>query len=259
MYQRVPVKVAAEWDTREVGNVQVDYVAHCGRSTGGEYVHTISAVDIASGWWEGVAIARRSQQATEQGVEKIRQRAPFRIKELHPDNDSGLLNELLWRYCRHWRIRLSRSRPYRKNDNAWVEQKNWTHVRKVVGYGRYDNAEELAVMNQLYEVSRLFQNFFQPVMKLQRKQRIGGRIQRLYDVPQTPYERLVASGQLNKHASRELRTVYESLNPAELHRQLRALREQLFDLADRKLPVVMRPKHRGPGLVFGRQKNRGLA
>ena len=259
MYQRVPVKVAAEWDTREVGNVQVDYVAHCGRSNSGEYVHTISAVDIASGWWEGVAIARRSQQATEQGLEQIRQRAPFRIKELHPDNDSGLLNDLLWRYCRHWRIRLSRSRPYRKNDNAWVEQKNWTHVRKVVGYGRYDSAEEVAVMNQLYEVSRLFQNFFQPVMKLQGKQRIGGRIQRSYDVPQTPYERLVASGQLKKRALRELRGLYESLNPAELHRRLRALRDQLFDLAERKLPVVMRPKHRGPGLEFGRHKNRGLA
>jgi hypothetical protein len=259
MYQRVPVKVAAEWDTREVGNVQVDYVAHCGRSTGGEYVHTVSAVDIASGWWEGVAIARRSQQATEQGVEQIRQRAPFRIKELHPDNDSGLLNELLWRFCRHWRIRLSRSRPYRKNDNAWVEQKNWTHVRKVVGYGRYDSPAELELINQIYEVSRLFQNFFQPVIKLQCKQRMGGRIQRWYDLPQTPYERLTASGQLKKHALRQLRAVYESLNPAELHRRLMALREQLFDLADRKLPVVMRPKHRAPGLVFGRQKNRGLA
>jgi len=259
MYQRVPVKVAAEWDTQEVGNVQVDYVAHCGRSTGGEYVHTISAVDIASGWWEGIAIARRSQQATELGVEQIRQRTPFRIKELHPDNDSGLLNELLWRYCRHWRIRLSRSRPYRKNDNAWVEQKNWTHVRKVVGYGRYESPAELELMNQIYELSRLFQNFFQPVMKLQRKQRIGGHIQRFYDTPQTPYERLVASGQLKKHALRELFAVYESLNPAELHRRLRALREQLFDLADRKLPVVIRPKHRGPGLLFGRQKNRGFA
>src|SRR5689334_2013508 len=101
-------------------------------------------------------------------------------------------------------------------------------------------------MNELYQLSRLFQNFFQPVMKLQRKQRMSGRIQRLYDVPQTPYERLVASGQLKKHVLRELRAVYESLNPAELHRRLRALREQLFDLANRKQPVVMRPKHRVP-------------
>ncbi len=259
IYQRVPVKVSWEWDTREVGNVQVDYVAHCGRSTGGEYAHTISAVDIATGWWEGVAICRRSQLATEQGVEQIRQRTPFRIRELHPDNDSGLLNDLLWRYCRRWRIRLSRSRPYRKNDNAWVEQKNWTHVRKVVGYSRYDNPAEVALMNQIYEVSRLFQNFFQPLIKLQHKHRLGGHVQRLYDAPQTPYERLIASGQLNSSALRELRALYESLNPAELHRRLTALREELFDLTARKLPVVMRRQHRGPGLVLGRQKSRGLA
>jgi len=241
------------------GQRATGYVAHCGRSTGGEYVHTISAVDIASGWWEGVAIARRSQQATEQGVEQIRLRTPFRIKELHPDNDSGLLNDLLWRYCRHWRIRLSRSRPYRKNDNAWVEQKNWTHVRKVVGYGRYDSPAELALINEIYEVSRLFQNFFQPLMKLQRKQRLGGHIQRFYDTPQTPYERLVASGQLKARALRELHALYESLNPAEMHRRLTALREELFELADRKLPVVLRRQRRGPALELGRHNSRGLA
>jgi hypothetical protein len=259
LYHKVPVKVAYEWDTREVGNVQVDYVAHCGRSTGGEYVHTISAVDIASGWWEGVAIARRSQQATEQGVEQIRQRTPFRIRELHPDNDSGLLNDLLWRYCRHWRIRLSRSRPYRKNDNAWVEQKNWTHVRKVVGYGRYDSPAELELINQIYEVSRLFQNFFQPLMKLHRKQRLGGHIQRIYDTPQTPYERLVASGQLKRAALRELHHLYQSLNPAELHRRLTALRKELFELAHGKLPVVLHRQRRGPALELGCRKSRGLA
>ena len=114
-------------------------------------------------------------------------------------------------------------------------------------------------MNQIYEVSRLFQNFFQPVMKLQSKHRLGGHIQRFYYTAQTPYERPVASGQLKKHALRELRAVYESLNPAELQRRLRALREQLFDLAEGKLPVVMRPKHRGPSLLFGRQKNTGWA
>jgi hypothetical protein len=119
----VPVKVASEWDTGEVGNVQVDYVAHCGRSTGGEYVHTLSAVDIASGWWEGQAIPGRSQRATEEGLKQIRARCPFRILEIHPDNDSGLINDLLWRYRRGARIQMSRSRPYQKNDNAWVEQK----------------------------------------------------------------------------------------------------------------------------------------
>ena len=142
LYQKIPVKVAAEWDTRQVGNVQIDYVEHCGRSAGGEYVHTLSAVDIASGWWEGEAIAARSQQATQEGLEAIRKRAPFRFREIHPDNDRGLINDLLWRYCQQARIKMSRSRPYKKNDNAWVEQRNWTHVRKVVGYRRFDTTAE---------------------------------------------------------------------------------------------------------------------
>jgi hypothetical protein len=132
LYQQIPVKVAADWDTQEVGNLQLDYVEHCGRSNGGEYLHTLSAADIASGWWEGEAIGSRSQHATKEGMEAIRARLPFRIKEVHPDNDSGMINDLLWRYCRAAKIRMSRSRPYQKNDNAWVEQRNWTHVRKVV-------------------------------------------------------------------------------------------------------------------------------
>lgn len=140
LYQRVPVKTAAEWDRQEVGNLQLDYVLHCGRSTAGEYLLTLSATDIATGWWEGEPQLGRSQKATQESLEKIRKRMPFRVREVHPDNDSGILNDLLWNYCRRHRIRMSRSRPYQKNDNAWVEQKNWTHVRKVVGYGRFTTA-----------------------------------------------------------------------------------------------------------------------
>jgi len=123
IYQKVPVKVAAEWDTNEIGNLQVDFVAHCGRSTGGDYIYTISAVDIATNWWEGQAIAVRSQHATKDGLNQMRPRFPFRIRELHPDNDSALVNDLLLAWCREQRIQLSRSRPYQKNDNAWIEHK----------------------------------------------------------------------------------------------------------------------------------------
>lgn len=259
LYQRIPVKVASEWDTQEVGNLQVDYVAHCGRSTGGEYVHTISVVDIASGWWEGQAIAGRSQRATEQGLDRIRPRCPFRIREIHPDNDSGLINHLLWRYCRRARIRMSRSRPYQKNDNAWVEQKNWTHVRKVVGYRRYDTTGQMALLNRIYEVARLYQNFFQPVIKLKSKTRVGGKIHRVYDEPRTPYQRLLESGQISRKTARELEATYESLNPAELHRELQKLRRELFKLADAALPVILRRRQRGPDLVLGRRKAVGMA
>ena len=166
LYQKIPVKVAADWETSQVGNVQVDYVEHCGRSMGGEYLHTLSAVDIASSWWEGEPVAQRTQEATQAGMTAIRQRAPFRIREIHPDNDRRMINDLLWRYCRRTHIRMSRSRPYKKNDNAWVEQRNWTHVRKVVGYRRLDTTAELTALRELYKYLRLYKNFFQPAMKL---------------------------------------------------------------------------------------------
>jgi hypothetical protein len=243
-----------DWDRDQLGNVQVDYVAHCGRSTAGEYVHTISAVDIASGWWEGQAIAGRSQQASQEGLEAIRQRLPFRLREIHPDNDSSMINDLLWRYCQQNRIRMSRSRPYQKNDNAWVEKKNWTHVRKVVGYRRYDTMRELGLLNQIYGLLRLYKNFYQPVMKLKRKTRVGGKIHRVYDEARTPYQRVLESGQLDKPTREQLRRVDEKLNPAELHRQLEQLCKELFELSElRDGTRKSKPCPRGPALRLGRR------
>ena len=253
LYQKIPVRVPGDWDRDQVGNVQVDFVAHCGRSASGEFVHTVSTVDIASGWWEGQAIAGRSQQATKEGLDVIRQRLPFRLREIHPDNDSSMINHLLWRYCKQHRIQMSRSRPYKKNDNAWVEQKNWTHVRKVVGYRRYDTMRELALLNQIYGLLRLYKNFCQPVMKLKRKTRVGGKIHRVYDKPRTPCERLLESGQLDKKGREQLRQVYESLNPAELHRQLERLRNELFELSEAREGMrKIKPGRRGPALRLGR-------
>jgi hypothetical protein len=248
LYQKIPVKVASEWDTTQVGNVQVDYVEHCGRSTAGEYIHTLSAVDIASSWWEGEAITSRSQQATQEGLDAIRKRAPFRFLEIHPDNDSGMINGLLWGYCRKARIKMSRSRPYKKNDNAWVEQKNWTHVRKLVGYGRFDTTAELAVMRELYGCERLYKNFFQPAMKLVAKVREGGKIHRRYDEPKTPYQRLMDSGQLSARAMKQLKQQYEALNVAELHRKIEQLRQELLDLWKEKADNGARPRRRGRGI-----------
>jgi hypothetical protein len=252
LYQKIPVKVASEWDTQEVGNLQVDYVAHCGRSTAGEYLHTISAADIATGWWEGEAITGRSQKATEEGMDRIRQRLPFRIREIHPDNDTGLINDLLWRYCRKAKIKMSRSRPYKKNDNAWVEQRNWTHVRKVVGYRRMDTPGELLVLRDLYASLTLYKNFFQPTMKLKEKVRVGGKIHRKYDEPKTPYQRLLESGQISAVARKRLQAQYESLNVAELRRRIEELRNQLFDLIEKKdRSEPSGSKRRGPGIRIG--------
>jgi hypothetical protein len=234
LYQKIPVKVASEWDTREVGNLQADYVEHCGRSHGGDYVHTLSLADIATGWWEGEPIPARTQHATQEAIERIRQRIPFRIREIHPDNDGGLINDLLWRYCRQKGIRMSRSRPYQKNDNAWVEQRNWTHVRKMVGYQRYDTMPELLLLRELYEQLRLYKNFFQPTLKLRSKTREGGKIHRQYEPAMTPYRRLLESGQLTRKAQKELQQQYESLNVAGLRRNIDELRDRLFRMVESK-------------------------
>ena len=248
LYQKVPVKVASEWDSTEMGNLQLDYVFHCGRSTAGEYVHTLSAADIATGWWEGEAIMGRSQIATKTGMESIRQRLPFRIREIHPDNDSGMINDLLWRYCQDARpqIKMSRSRPYQKNDNCWVEQRNWTHVRKVAGYRRLDTAGELAILRELYESVTAYKNFFQPTIKLVEKIRVGGKIHRRYDEPRTPFQRVMESGQLSLAERKRLQDQYESLSVAALHRRIEKLKDGLFAATEAKnLPEPAIARRRG--------------
>jgi integrase-like protein len=254
IYQKVPVKVAADWDTSELGNLQVDFVLHCGRSTAGDYAHTLSAVDIATTWWEGQAIPVRSQRATKEGLSQIRLRFPFRILEIHPDNDSALVNELVWDWCQEQGVRMSRSRPYKKNDNAWVEQKNWTHVRKVVGYRRFDTTSELRVLNEIYAVLRLYKNFCLPTIRLKSKTRVEGRIKRVYDQPSTPYERVMASRQVDRKTKRKLKEIYESLNPAELSRRLNKLREQLEALSAGKSEGLGKRAYRGPDIRIGRRR-----
>ena len=255
IYQKVPVKVAADWDTREIGNVQVDFVAHCGRSTGGDYIHTISAVDIATNWWEGQAIAVRSQRATKEGLSQMQPRFPFRIRELHPDNDSALVNDLLWDWTQEKRIRLSRSRPYKKNDNAWVEQKNWTHVRKVVGYRRFDTTGELRVLHEIYNSLRLYKNFCLPTLRLKSKTRVDGRIKRVYDQPRTPYERVMGSRQVDRKTKQELLSIYEALNPAELYRRLTELRGELEAISTGKSEGYGKPTYHGPAIRIGKRRN----
>lgn len=163
--------------------------------------------DIATGWWEGEAIAGRSQQMTHEGLKNIQKRLPFKIAEIHPDNDSGMINDLIYRYCEKEGIKFSRSRPNKKNDNAWVEQKNWTHIRKLVGYLRYDTYLERTVMNELYRDMSLYKNFCQPVMKLIAKERIGGKIKRKYDVAKTPYQRLLELGKISRKEKDSLRNI----------------------------------------------------
>jgi hypothetical protein len=238
LLEQIPVKVSADWDRRQTGNLQLDYVAHCGQSLAGSFLWTLSAVDIATNWWEGGVVVDRTQTATRQELDRIRLRLPFRIRELHPDNDSSFINHLLMDYCRGNQIARSRSRPLKKNDNCWVEQKNWTHVRKLVGYHRLSGELQARLLRELYRLWSLWRNFVQPVMRLDSKTRVGSKVQRRYDTPATPYRRLMDSGQLSAECRRQLQRQYDSLNPVALMKQIQQRQTELLHQIHSRTPTA---------------------
>lgn len=226
--QKIAIRLT-DWDTSEVGNVEIDLVEHCGSSPEGPFLNTVSTTEIYSGWWSGLPIMGKSQDATFQALKEIRQNSSFGWKSMDSDNGSEFINDVLEKYCSREKIEFTRSRPGKKNDNAYIEGKNWTHVRKVVGYLRYDTAAEMQILNGLYQGEMgLYMNFFRPVMKLVSKERIGGKVKRKYDKPRTPYERLVESGQIPEQVRLQLEATYLSLNPAELKRKIDAKLNELY-------------------------------
>lgn len=243
LYQKIPVKLSHEQDRIHMGNIQIDLVEHCGQSARGEYINTLSTTDITSGWWEGEAVMGRSQEVVFKGLKKIRERFPFSLKEIHSDNGTEFINWHLFRYTNKEKLGFSRSRPNKKNDNCFVEQKNWTHVKKFVGYFRYDTLEELRMLNDLYTNElRFYKNFFQPVIKLISKERIGGRVHRKYDDPQTPYRRVMKSNEIEEKLRQELMRIYISLNPAQLKRAIDDRLNKLYRVYQQK------SKSRGIGI-----------
>jgi hypothetical protein len=221
-----------------IGNVAIDFVEHCGSSKMGHYVCSLSVTDICSGWWEGQAIMGRGQYPTLEALKLIRSRTSFEWLEIHPDNDSAFINAHLFRYCQEEKIRFSRSRPNKKNDNCYVEQKNWTHIKKMFGYLRYDTAQELEMINDLYgQELRLYKNFLQPVMKLKEKLREGGRVHRKYDTPKTPYQRLIESDYISKETKEKLKSIYDSLNPLELKRAIEVKLDKLYKAYEGKKKI----------------------
>lgn len=232
---KVPTKTSAEILRDSPGRMQVDCVEHCGTNASGEYVNSLSVVDVFSGWWEGDALMGKGQERALSGIDGARKRSPFAWIEIHPDNGGNIMNYSVYAYAEKHGIEFSRSRPYKKNDNCFIEQKNSTHVRKVAGYLRYDTEEERRILSDLYRNElRLYKNFFQPVMKLSHKERINGKIHKKYDVPQTPYRRLMESTVLTEAQKKELRKAYESLNPAELKRKIDAKLKELYNVYQKK-------------------------
>lgn len=235
--QKIPVK-AGGWDRFLTGQVQIDCVEHCGESASGHFVNSINSCEIASGWWEAEGVLGRGQERSLNGITLMRQRSPFKWLEVHPDNDTTFINWHLVRYCEKEEIVFTRSRPYKKNDNSFVEQKNSTHIRNVLGHLRYDTEEELTIINDLFRGElRLYKNFFQPVMKLKEKIRDKGKVHRKYDTPKTPYQRLMESEQIPDETKEKLKEIYLTLNPAQLKRAIDEKLHKLYQAYERKRGV----------------------
>jgi len=220
------------WDISDPGHFEVDLVHHNGESSAGLYAHTIQLVDVATGWSERVAVLGRGQSAMEAGFRRIVERVPFAIRELHPDNGSEFFNQHLVRF---WKdkvvgVQLSRSRPYQKNDNRIVEQKNDTLVRQYVGHQRLDSPAQVAALDALYEQMWLYYNLFQPVLHLCEKTVVAGKMHRKWDEAKTPYERLLSSKMLGPAQQERLQHLYEQTNPLALRQEIYQHLAGLWDM-----------------------------
>jgi len=236
----IPIRTFADWNESEPGFVEVDLVAHDGGIAYGDYAQTLDLTDIATTWTETRAVKNKAQCHVFHALEDIRRSLPFPLKGIDSDNGGEFINNHLHRYCEAEHITFTRSRPYRKNDNCFVEQKNYSIVRTTVGYYRYDGPLQLELLQRLYQLLRLYTNFFQPSMKLREKIRSGSKVTRRYDPPMTPYQRVLAHPAVSATSRRQLSALYETLNPAELMRSLTHLQQQLFDSA-RHAPKVSIP------------------
>ena len=227
----IPVRTFADWDDARPGFLEADLVAHCGTSTSGEYLHTLTLTDVTTTWTVCLPLLNRSQQAVKTAIDRARTRLPFPMLGLDSDNGSEFINANLLRYCRQEQITFTRSRPYKKNDQAHVEQKNGSIVRQFVGYDRYEGREAYQRLDALYLVLHPYVNFFQPVMKLVSKERVGNKVKKQYDTAKTPYQRTLESDQVSDEVKQRLRKEYESLNPAALLRTIESRQDALWQHA----------------------------
>jgi hypothetical protein len=209
----IPIRTFTPWEDERPGFLEIDLVAHCGSTVDGTYLNTLTATDIATGWTECLALANKTQIAVSQAIGEMRQDLPFALLGLDSDNGSEFINDTLYRYCLSEQITFTRSRPYQKNDQAHVEQKNWSVVRHTIGYDRLETPEELALLRSIYSDLRLYINFFQPVLKLVGKERIDGKTVRTYDQAKTPYRRVKAMDSLPIEVNARLSAQYVQLNP----------------------------------------------
>jgi hypothetical protein len=217
----VPIRIT-NWNTSKAGFMEMDTVAHNGGDPSGECVYSLDMTEIYSGWSEQTAVMGKGETGVIAAVDEIKNVLPFKLLGMDSDSGSEFVNWHMVRYCEQHQLFFTRSRPDRKNDNAYVEQKNNTHIRKWLGYSRYDTPRQLAAINDLYRNElRLFNNFFRPVMKVLSKEKINNSVcRKTYDIAQTPYQRLLDSNQISQKKKQELQDLYLSLNPVELKKAI---------------------------------------
>jgi hypothetical protein len=229
----IPIRTGT-WDLSRPGYLEADSVAHCGGSLAGEFIWSLTYTDILSGWTEGGAVWNKGAAGVLAATREVEERLPFALLGFDSDNGGEFLNHHLWSYMRERQdaVEFTRSRPYHSDDNAHVEQKNWTWARQLLGYGRLEDPALVALISALYrEVWAPWQNFFLPCFKLQSKWREGSHWRKRYELPKTAYQRLCAPGMLDLKARRALRDRYESLDPF-------ALKDEL----ETKLKQILKPK-----------------
>ena len=225
---QVPIRTYADWDDKRVGFVEIDLVQHEGGDPRGIFACTLTMTDVCTGWTEIMAVSNKAQVRVFTALKQSRKRFPFPLLGIDSDNGGEFINDQLIRYCSREHLTFTRGRVAHKNDNAYVEQKNWSVVRRLVGYDRYHTSKQVKLLNQLYVASRLFFNFFLPVTKLVRKELDGNRLVKVYDSPATPYQRVLNSPSISDSVKAELTKQYDSLDMLSLKQQIDTLKESIM-------------------------------
>src|ERR1017187_1114359 len=244
----IPVKTDS-WNVSTPGFAEIDLVSHSGNSGEGEFAYTLNLTDIQSGWTESCALLGKGQEGVQQAREEIPKGLPFELLGLDSDNGSEFINWHLQRWCKQKQIQLTRGRPYKKDDNAHIEQKNWTHVRKLLGWERHESRTAVAAMNDLYRHElRLWLNLYLPSVKLLKKVRVGSKVRRVYDAPQTPFERVLASSSAHPDQIATLKKLRASLDPFQLGKVIGRKIEGIYELATlRQSPQAMQKNRKRSG------------
>lgn len=231
---QIPIKTD-NWDINEPGFLEPDLVSHGGSSAEGDFIHSLNCTDIHTQWTETRAIMGKGQIPALEAIEEIKNSLPFKLKGIDPDNDGAFINYHLLAFCEKYKIQFTRSRPYKKNDNAHIEQKNWTHVRKIFGYVRYDTQEAQDAMNDLYRNELCwFMNFFLPSVKLIQKKHEGSKIIRKYDKPKTPFQRVCECPISDPVKVAKLKQLMQSLNPFELSETIDKKLDRIYEMRTKK-------------------------